>query len=66
MEAVMFSDQHMNESNQADLQPNIAPPYPAWVKEFMNQRIDAAIARAKRTGSGPEKDPVHSVTPKPR
>jgi hypothetical protein len=62
----MFSDQHKNESNQADLRPNITPLYPAWVKELMNQRIDVAIARAKRTASGSEKDPVHSVKPKPR
>jgi hypothetical protein len=62
----MLSGPQKNETSQVDLQRNITPPYPAWVKEFINQRIDAAIERAKRENNSERADPVPSVKPKPR
>jgi hypothetical protein len=62
----MLSGPQENEVTRVDLLPNITPAYPAWVKEFINRRIDAAIERAKRENSGERVDPVPSVKAKPR
>jgi hypothetical protein len=61
----MLPDQHKSETNQVDLPPNFTPPYPAWVKEFINREIDAAIARAKRTGTARGIKDGQPVKPKP-
>ena len=62
----MLSGPQNNEISQAGLPPNSTPVYPAWVKEFINRRIDAAIERAKRENTGPRVDSVPSVKAKPR
>jgi hypothetical protein len=49
----MLSGPQKTETSQADLQPNITPPYPAWVKEFINRRIDASQKREHRYAGRP-------------
>jgi hypothetical protein len=62
----MLSGPQKNETSHADLQPNITPAYPDWVKEFINRRIDAAIERVKRQNISERVDPIPTVKPKPR
>lgn len=62
----MLSGPQKNEVTKVDMQPNIAPQYPAWVEEFINRRIDAAIDRAKRENTSRRIDPIAVVKPKPR
>ena len=46
----MSSHRPKIQPNTPDLPLHVAPSYPTWVTECLNQQIDAAIARYKVDG----------------
>jgi hypothetical protein len=62
----MSKRKHKHQTD-ADHRMHYTPPaYPAWVKELINQRIDADIARYKRSCATYQPRPVPPIIDPPR
>ena len=62
----IVSDQPRDTDEPNKLESDVlVPPYPAWVKEVLERRIDAAVDRHKRAGDSRKPDCDRPVKPKP-
>jgi hypothetical protein len=55
---MMCSEQQENACGTVESPEKLAPTYPAWVREFIEQRLDAYIARQKCLRTRAENTPI--------